>query len=141
MRTRFVRLKPVAAFTKESITDGASQHWAPTAHAVSDGLHAFSQISQIGATHERYVTGGGGQATKTPSCVGSTPCWATTRPHCDALATPLTMPGMAPAAWPSLPTSFNQRFDLPAIVPRLLRAAVQTQPLPRRILRLPEAGG
>ncbi|MEX3583386.1 MAG: hypothetical protein VB137_13850 [Burkholderia sp.] len=33
---------------------------------------------------------------------------------------------------------FNRRFDLPAMAPRLLRAAVRTKPHPRRVLRVPE---
>ena len=35
---------------------------------------------------------------------------------------------------------FNRRFDLAAMLPRLLRAAAQTRPLPLRVLRLSEAG-
>ena len=34
---------------------------------------------------------------------------------------------------------FNRRFDLPAMVPRLLRAAIITKPHPRRVLRLSES--
>ena len=34
----------------------------------------------------------------------------------------------------------NRRFDLAAMLPRLLRAAAQTRPLPHRVLRLSEAG-
>ena len=34
---------------------------------------------------------------------------------------------------------FNRRFDLAAMVPRLLRAAVTTKPYPLNILRLSEA--
>jgi hypothetical protein len=64
-KPRFMRLTPVAGFTNESIKEWASQHLAPTAHVVSDGLHAFLQVKQTGATHERHVTGGGRQAAKT----------------------------------------------------------------------------
>ena len=35
---------------------------------------------------------------------------------------------------------FNRRFDLAAMLPRLLRAAAQTRPLSLRVLRLSEAG-
>ena len=35
---------------------------------------------------------------------------------------------------------FNRRFDLAAMVPRLLRAAVTTKPHPLSVLRLSEAG-
>ncbi|MEX3582540.1 MAG: transposase [Burkholderia sp.] len=31
---------------------------------------------------------------------------------------------------------FNRRFDLPAMAPLLLRAAVTTKPYPRRVLRV-----
>ncbi|MEX3583255.1 MAG: transposase [Burkholderia sp.] len=34
---------------------------------------------------------------------------------------------------------FNLRFDLPAMAPRLLRAAVMTKPHPRRVLMVSES--
>ena len=76
MRTRFVGLKPVAGFAKESIKDGASQHWAPTAHVVSDGLHAFLrllQISQTGTMHDCHVMGWVGKQRKPPAALGQYP--------------------------------------------------------------------
>ena len=65
-KPRFMRLTPVGAFTKQALKEWAEKTLAPTAHVVSDGLQCFKQVSQLGPTHERYVTGGGRQAAKTP---------------------------------------------------------------------------
>ena len=101
---RFMRLTPVAGFTNETIQDWATKSLAAIAHVVSDGLHPFAQVTYTGATHERHVTGVGRQAAQTPSCAGSTPCWATSKPPWPARTTRLTMPSMARATWPSLLT-------------------------------------
>lgn len=130
----------LAGVTKQSINDWASQHLAPTAHVVSDGLHAFLQVKQTGATHERHITGGGRQAAQTTQLR-----WVNTM--LSNLKTSLagTYHSFDDAKYGACYLAefayrLNRRFDLAAMVPRLLRAAVQTKPLPLRILRLSEAG-
>jgi len=139
-KPRFMRLTPVAGFTNEIIKAWASEHLAPTAHVVSDGLHPFAQVTQAGATHERHVTGGGRQAAQTPQLR-----WVNTMLGNLKRSLAGTYHSFDHARYGArylaeFAYRFNRRFDLPAMVPRLLRAAATTKPLPLRVLRLSEAG-
>ena len=62
----FMRLTPIAAFTKTAFKDRADNSLAATVHVICDGLHCFAQVTALGATHERHVTGGGRQAAQKP---------------------------------------------------------------------------
>ena len=62
----FMRLTPIKGFTKQSFVAWAEKSLAPNAHVVSDGLLCFTQVTQLGSSHERYITGGGRKAAQTP---------------------------------------------------------------------------
>ena len=137
---RFMRLTPVAGFTNETIQDWATKSLAATAHVVSDGLHPFAQVTYTGATHERHVTGGGRQAAQTLQLR-----WVNTMLGNLKTALAGTYHSFDHAKYGArylaeFAYRFNRRFDLAAMLPRLLRAAAQTRPLPLRVLRLSEAG-
>ena len=57
-RPLYVRMVPVADFTNQEMAKWAQRYLAAGAHVVSDGTNAFAQVRQVGATHERYITGG-----------------------------------------------------------------------------------
>ena len=139
-KPRFMRLTPVAGFTNEIIKDWASEHLAPSAHVVSDGLHAFLQVKQTGATHERHVTGGGRQAAKTPPLRWVNTLLGNLKTSLAGTYHSFDHARYGARYLAEFAYRFNRRFDLPAMVPRLLHAAVQTKPLPLRVLRLSEAG-
>ena len=107
---------------------------------VSDGLHPFAQVTYIGATHERHVTGGGQQAAQTPQLR-----WVNTMLGNLKTALAGTYHSFDHAKYGArylaeFAYRFNRRFDLAAMLPRLLRSAAQTRPLSLRVLRLSEAG-
>ena len=140
-KPHLMRLTPVAGFTKTALADWAAHALAPGAHVVSDGLWCFEAVTKLAdTTHERHVVGSGPQAVKRPEFR-----WVN------------TMPGNLKTAFAGTDHSFdyakyahrylaefayrfNRRYDLPAMVPRLIRAAIQTATLPRRVLCLSEAG-
>ncbi|XAH21710.1 IS1595 family transposase [Xylophilus sp. GW821-FHT01B05] len=137
---RFMRLSPVAAFTNEALKVWATESLAPTAHVVSDGLRSFAQVRQIGATHERYVTGGGREAAKKPELR-----WVNTMLGNLKTALAGTYHSFDHAKYAArylaeFAYRFNRRFDLSSMPARLLRAAVTTKPQPLLILRMSEAG-
>lgn len=139
-RPRWMRLTPIAGFSNETLKAWAGQNLAPTAHVVSDGLQAFAQVRQVGATHERHVTGGGRQAAQTPQLR-----WVNTMLGNLKTALAGTYHAFDHAKYGArylaeFAYRFNRRFDLAAMLPRLLRAAATTKPLPLRRLRLSEAG-
>ena len=136
----FMRLTPIAGFSKQTVKDWATQNLASTAHVVSDGLHSFSQVLQVATSHERHVTGGGRQAAKRPELR-----WVNTMLGNLKTALSGTYHWFDHAKYGArylaeFAYRFNRRFNLAAMVPRLLRAAVTTKPLPLSVLRLSEAG-
>jgi hypothetical protein len=62
-RPLFVCLKKLA-LTKKAVAAWAKTSLAASARVVSDGLGCFTAITQVGATHERTVTGGGAASAK-----------------------------------------------------------------------------
>ena len=94
----------------------------------------------MGTTHERHVTGGGRQAAQTPQLR-----WVNTMLGNLKTALAGTYHAFDHAKYGArylaeFAYRFNRRFDLAAMLPRLLRAAATTKPLPLRSLRLSEAG-
>lgn len=134
----YMRLTPVADFTNAEMAQWAKHCLAPTSHVVSDGTRAFAQVLQAGATHERYVTGGGRQGARTPQLR-----WVNTM--LGNLKTSLagTLHSFDHARYGArylaeFAYRFNRRFDMPAMIPRLLRAVTVTKPQPLRLLRVSE---
>jgi transposase-like protein len=139
-KPRFMRLTPIASFTNEALKDWAVKNLAPTAHVVSDGLLCFRQVMQVGASHERHVTGSGRQAAKRPEFR-----WVNTMLGNLKTALAGTYHSFDHAKYGArylaeFAYRFNRRFDLAAMLPRLLRAAVVTKPHPLAVLRWSEAG-
>lgn len=139
-KPRFMRLTPVAGFTKEIIKHWATHNLAPTAHVVSDGLHAFSQVTHVGATHERHVTGGGRQAAKRAELRWVNTMLGNLKTALSGTYHSFDHVKYGARYLAQFAYRFNRRFDLAAMVPRLLRAAVTTKPHPLSVLRLSEAG-
>jgi hypothetical protein len=135
-----MRLTPIASFTNEALKAWAAQNLAPTAHVVSDGLLCFKQVTQVAAAHERHMTGSGRQAAKRPEFR-----WVRTMLGNLKTALAGTCHSFDHAKYAAryLAESayrFNRRFDLAAMLPRLLHAAVVTKPQPLLVSRWPEAG-
>lgn len=137
-RPLYMRLTPVADFTNQDVRQWAERHLAPACHVVSDGTPAFAQVRQAGATHERYVTGGGRQGAQTPQLH-----WVNTLLGNLKTSMAGTYHAFDHARYGARYLAefcyrFNRRFDLAAMLPRLLRALATTKPLPLTALRLSE---
>ena len=137
-RPLYMRLTPVQDFTNEHMRHWASRHLTAGCHVVSDGTRAFAQVRQAQATHERYVTGGGRQGAQTPqlrwvnTLLGNLKTSMAGTYHSFDHAR-YAQRYLAEFCW-----RFNRRFDLPAMLPRLLKALVTTGPLPLTLLRVSE---
>ncbi len=125
-------------FTNQEMAKWAQRYLAAGAHVVSDGTNAFAQVRQVGATHERYVTGGGRQGAQTPqlrwvnTLLGNLKTSMAGTYHSFDHAR-YAQRYLAEFCW-----RFNRRFDMPAMLPRLLKALVTTGPLPLTLLRVSE---
>ena len=103
-KPRFMRLTPVAGFTKEAIKEWASKQ--------SVQRPEFRWVNTMLGNLKRSLSG-------TYHAIGHAKYGARY---------------LAEFAY-----RFNRRFDLSAMVPRLLRAAVTTKPHPLTVLRISEA--
>jgi hypothetical protein len=138
-KPRFMRLTLVAGFTLAAIQEWSKNALAVTAHVVSDGTSCFAQVKQMGATHERYVTGSGRQAAQMPQFK-----WVNTILGNLKTALTGTYHSFDHAKYGArylaeFAYRFNRRYDMAAMLPRLLRAAAVTKPLPLKHLRWSEA--
>lgn len=138
-KPRFMRLTPISTFTKDAVKQWAAKSLATTAHVVSDGLHSFKQVTQVAASHERHVTGSGKQAAQRPEFR-----WVNTMLGNLKAALAGTYHSFDHAKYAErylaeFAYRFNRRYDLAAMLPRLLRAAVTTKPQPLKLLQWSEA--
>lgn len=139
-KPRFMRLSPVAGFTAEAIKQWASKSLRETAQVVSDGLACFMQVTQVACSHERHITGGGKESVKRPEFRWVNTMLGNVKMSLNGTYHSIDHAKYGARYLAEFAYRFNRRFDLAAMVPRLLRAAVTTKPHPLKILRLSEAG-
>ena len=137
-RPLYVRMVPVADFTNQEMAKWAQRYLAAGAHVVSDGTNAFAQVRQVGATHERYITGGGRQGAQTPQLHWVNTVLGNLKTSMAGTYHSFDHAKYAARYLGEFCYRFNRRFDLAAMVPRLLRALVSTRPLPLKVLRVSE---
>lgn len=138
-KPRFMRLTLIAGFTSVAIKQWAQNTLAATAHVVSDGTPCFAQIKHMGAAHERHVTGSGRKAAQMPQFK-----WVNTILGNLKTALSGTYHSFDHAKYGArylaeFAYRFNRRYDMAAMLPRLLRAAALTKPQPLKHLRWSEA--
>jgi hypothetical protein len=134
------RFDPVKSFSMAEIGRWATCYVDPSAHVVSDGLHCFSAIKETGATHCPEVVGPGRRSTDMP-------CFSWINILLGNLKTALAgtyhafkFRKYAHRYLAECQYRFNRRFDMKAMLRRLLRAAAITGPRTENWLRLAEVG-
>lgn len=137
-RPLYIHLTPVADFTNQDVRQWAQRHLAPACHVVSDGTPAFAQVRQAGATHERYVTGGGRQGAQTPQLHWVNTLLGNLKSSMAGTYHSFDHARYGARYLAEFCYRFNRRFDLAAMLPRLLRALATTRPLPLKVLRFSE---
>ena len=106
----------------------------------SDGLHCFRGLEQSGCHHIPIVTGGG-----RPGRYQSTFKWVNTALGNVKNALTGTFLAVtekhAPRYLAEFEYRFNRRFDLAAMIDRLLFVSLRTPPMPYRLLKMAEVYG
>lgn len=133
-----LRLDPLPRFNHEAMRDWAERYLAPATQVLSDGLNCFTAVATVGMAYQREVVGTQRRSTDIP-------CFAWINILLGNLKTALagthhafgfrkyTQRYLAEYQY-----RFNRRFDLQAMLPRLLRAAATTGPRTEIWLRLAE---
>lgn len=138
-KPHFMRLTPVVGFTHEALKQWSTESLASTAHVVSDGLWCLEAVTHTTAQHERHIVGNGKLAVKHPEFHWVNTLLGNLKTALSGTYHAFNHVKYAHRYLAEFTYRFNRRFDLAAMVPRLLRAAVTTSPLPLNILRVSEA--
>ena len=128
-------LAPVSDFTNQEMAQWARSHLAPGCHVVSDGTPAFAQVRQVGAVHERHVTGPGRQGVQTPQLHWVSTVLGNLKTSIAGTYHSFDHAKYGARYLAEFCYRFNRRFDLAAMLRRLLRALASTRPLPLKVLR------
>lgn len=137
-RPMFMRLTPVEDFTNKVLEGWAKRYVAPGCVVVSDGTMAFRQVAKAQALHERHVTGGGRQGARTPELQWVNTLLGNLKTSMAGTYHSIKHSKYAKRYLAEFCYRFNRRFNLEAMLPRLLDAVAQTRPLPLKNLRSPE---
>jgi len=127
-------------FTKEAVSDFAMQSFALPLTLVSDGLNCFTVVAELGAAHERSVTGGGAASVKLPQFRAVNTLLSNLKTALAGTYHAFDFAKYAHRYLAEFQWRFNRRFDLRRILERLVTAGAQTLPQPRRTIRLAEVG-
>lgn len=128
-------------FTKEAIEQWASKSLCAWAQVISDGLGCFAGVKSCGASHERIVTGGGVASSKLASFRAVNTFLGNLKTAFSGTYHAFDFAKYAHRYLAEVQYRFNRRFDLRAILGRLLFASARTSPRPERLIRVAEFGG
>jgi transposase-like protein len=132
-----LKLRRVSSFCGRAIAGFARRSLDPTCEVVSDGLGCFTAVAKAGCQHTVIKTGSGARAARTPAFK-----WVNTALGNIKAAITGTYRSVAqkhvPRYLAEFEYRFNRRYDLAAMLRRLATAAVQTPPMPYRLLKLAE---
>lgn len=129
------------AFTKEAIGAWAKTALAASAIVISDGLWCFQAVTESGAAHERVVTGGGHASVKLEQFKAVNTFLGNLKTAYSGTYHAFDFAKYADRYLAEVQYRFNRRFDLKAILGRLLHAAVAIGPRPERVIRFAEHCG
>ena len=127
-------------FTQEAVADFMGQSLVLPLTLVSDGLGCFTAVAGLGAVHDRTVTGGGAASARLPQFRAVNTVLSNLKTALTGTYHAVKFAKYAHRYLAEFQYRFNRRFNLRSILGRLVVAAVQTPPQPRRVIRLAEVG-
>lgn len=125
----------VQPHTTEAVAEFAAAHLTPSAVVVSDGLACFRAVTLIGADHEPTVTGGGKASVKLPQFWAVNTLLGNLKTAISGTYHAFKFAKYAHRYLAEHQYRFNRRFNMKAILPRLIRALVAAPATPERCLR------
>jgi transposase-like protein len=137
-RPLYVRFDCVQRFDHSSIESWSQQALTASAHAYSDGLPAFTILSEMVDEHTSFITGIGQQAARHPQFRWVNTLLGNLKTAITGTYHAIKFQKYAQRYLAEAQYRFNRRFDLKSILPSLLRAAVKTKPRPLHVTRLAE---
>jgi predicted RNA-binding Zn-ribbon protein involved in translation (DUF1610 family) len=127
--------------TSEEVAIFAAQHIATSAQVVSDGLRCFGAVGLIGAEHERVVTGGGRASVESPQFQAVNILLGNLKTAIAGTYHAFDFAKYSHRYLAEVQYRFNRRFDMRAILGRLLVAMVAAPACPEHRIRAAEVSG
>lgn len=137
-RPFYVRFDCIERFDHSSIESWSQQALTASTRAYSDGLPAFTILSEMVDQHTSFVTGIGQQAARHPQFRWVNTLLGNLKTAITGTYHAIKFQKYAQRYLAEAQYRFNRRFDLKSILPRLLWAAVKTKPKPLYVTRLAE---
>jgi hypothetical protein len=122
-------------FTKESIEAFAAKSLAAPATLVSDGLGCFTAVQGTGILHEPHITGGGAASVEHPEFLAVNTVLGNLKTAFAGTYHGFDFNKYSHRYLAQVQYLFNRRYDLRAILARLIRAACCTAPHALRTLQ------
>lgn len=122
-------------FTKESIREFVAQSTVLPLTLVSDGLGCFTVAAELGAAHDRTVTGGGKASVELEQLRAVNTILGNLKTALTGTYHAVKFAKYAARYLGEVQYRFNRRYDLRSILPRLIRAAAVTRPQREALLR------
>lgn len=132
------KLTRLSTHGRGAVSQWADAHLAPQSITVTDGLDCFKALNERGHYHHAIRVGSGHQAAQHPAFLWVNTLLGNLKNALDGTYHAIH-PKHAPRYLAEFQYRFSRRFDLPAMVPRLLFAAVRTPPMPMHLLKLAES--
>lgn len=133
-RPRYAVLEPVRAFDNASLQDWYTRRLAPDAEVYSDGLACFGRAVDTGHAHSVLVTAGGRAATEVRGARWVNVVLGNVKRAISGRYHAIKHDKYGRLYLAEAQYRFNRRFDLAAMVPRLLRAVMLCKPCPEPML-------
>ena len=130
-----VKLSVVKGFLSTEIRSWSQQHLAEGSTVISDGLACFNAVQDAGCLHDQLVCGGGRASVEEPefywvnTILGNLKSGLRSTYHA-------IRPKYAQRYLSEFQYRFNRRYDLKALLPRLVYAAIKAPPMPEKLLKI-----
>lgn len=134
----YVRFDRIQHFDHETIEAWSQQALSFSSQVYSDGLRGFTILSEMVQDHFQYITGHGQDAARHPQFRWVNTVLGNLKTSITGTYHAIKFQKYAQRYLSETQYRFNRRFDLKSMLPRLLRAAVKTQPKPLHVTRLAE---
>src|SRR4051794_8057386 len=132
-RPRKIKLLPVKGFRRKEVEKLVGEHLSPASRLVTDGLGCWTVAAEAGLEHRAMATGGGKRAAgrspfkRVNTILGNVKAALTGT--CRQVSPRHAGRYLGSFAW-----RHDRRFQLDSPIPRLVRSAVRTRPLPYAML-------
>lgn len=137
-RPLFMRLDRVTGFTAQAIQNWAAQALVPEALTLTDGLSSFRELAASCAGHQGVITSGPHRSVALATFKWINTLLGNLKTALAGTHHAFDFDKYGHRYFAEYQYRFNRRFDLPAMLPRLLRAASLTKPNNIRKIRLSE---